>query len=185
MKKVVLTFGLIAGAIIAVLVWVIAWLCDRDMLSIDRAEIVGYASMLIALTMIFFGIKSYRDTYSGGSVSFLKSVQVGLLISLIAGLMYYASAMVHNIANPGFDDRFAAKYKQNTVGKMMAKGAATEDIDKATAEIDQMMVMIQNPLIYFVVAMIEILPVCIIVTLISAALLRRKELLPAAMEEQS
>lgn len=183
MKKVVLTFGLIAGVVVAIFVWMIAWLCDINVLSIDRAEIVGYASMLIALTMIFFGIKSYRDNYSGGKISFWKAVQVGLLISLIAGLMYYASAMVHNIANPGFDERFAAKYKQSTVEKMTSRGATGEEIEKATAEVDQMMVMLQNPLIYFVVAMIEIMPVCIIVTLISAALLRRRELLPAATEE--
>ncbi|HEV8590680.1 MAG TPA: DUF4199 domain-containing protein [Pyrinomonadaceae bacterium] len=184
MKKVVLTFGLIAGTIVAVLVWVIAWLCDINALSIDRAEIVGYASMLIALTMIFFGIKSYRDNYSGGAISFLKGVQIGLLISLIAGVMYFASGWLHHVVNPSFDDRFAAKYKQNTVEKMEAKGAAKEEIEKATTEIDQTMVMLQNPLIYFVVAMIEIMPVCIIVTLLSAALLRRKELLPALTEEQ-
>jgi len=184
MKKVVLTFGLIAGAIVAIFVWIIAWLCDINVLSIGRAELVGYASMLIALTLIFFGIKSYRDNYGGGIISFGKAVQIGLLISLIAGFMYYASAMVHSIANPGFDDRFAAKYKQATVEKMTAKGAAQEEIDQAAAEIDQMMVMIKNPLIYFVAAMIEILPVCIVVTLISAALLRRKELLPAAAEGQ-
>ena len=66
---------------------------------------------------------------------------------------------------------------------MTARGAPAEEIDKATAEVDQMIVLLKNPLIYFVVAMIEIMPVCIIVTLLSAALLRRKELLPAATEE--
>jgi hypothetical protein len=184
MKKIVLTFGLIAGAIVGAFVWMIAWLCDINVLSIDRAELVGYASMLIALTLIFFGIKSYRDNYGGGVISFGKAVQIGLLISLIAGFMYYASAMAHGIANPGFDDRFAAKYKQSTVEKLTAKGAPPEEIDQAAAQIDQMMEMIKNPLIFFVAAMIEILPVCILVTLISAALLRRKELLPAAAEGQ-
>ncbi|HKX84187.1 MAG TPA: DUF4199 domain-containing protein, partial [Pyrinomonadaceae bacterium] len=130
MKKVVLTFGLIAGAIVAVLVWVIAWLCDRDIISLDRAEIVGYATMLIALTMVFFGIKSYRDNYSGGCISFGKGVKVGLLISLVAALMYYGSAMVHSVANPGFDERFAAKYKESTAESMTAKGATREEIEK-------------------------------------------------------
>jgi len=180
MKKVVLKFGLISGAIIAVLVWVIAALCDRDIISFDRAEIVGYASMLIALSMIFFGIKSYRDNYAGGKVTFWKGIQVGLWISLIAGFFYFASAMLHNIVNPDFDDKFAAKYKQSIVEKMTAQGATLDDIDKATAEVDHTIEMLQNPLIYFAVSMIEILPVCMIVTLTSAGLLRRKELLPAS-----
>ena len=59
MKRVVLTFGLISGTIIAVLVWMVSWLAGRNLLSYSKLELVGYASMLIALSMVFFGIKSY------------------------------------------------------------------------------------------------------------------------------
>ena len=180
MKKVVVTFGLISGAIVAVLAWTIAWLCDINLLTLDRAHIVGYASMLIALSMVFFGIKSYRDNYRAGRITFWKGVQVGLLISLVTALIYFASAMTHSIVDPGFDDRFAAKYKQSTAESMAASGAAKEEIDTAVADIDETIAMLENPVIFFLVAMSEILPVCILVSFISAALLRRKELLPAA-----
>ena len=179
MKKVVITFGLISGAIIAVLVWVIAWLCEVDLVTFDRAELIGYASMLIALSMIFFGIKSYRDNYAGGAITFWKGVQIGLLISLIGALLYWASAVAYNVAHPGFQERFVEKFTEHTVNTMRADGASQQEIDAQLVEIEKMEKMLQNPLVFFVVALIEILPVGIIVTLLSAALLRRREVLPA------
>jgi hypothetical protein len=181
MKKVVLTFGLISGLIIAVLVWVNTWLLASGHLSYDRAELTGYASMLIALSMVFFGIKSYRDNHAEGHITFWKGVQVGILISLISGVLYFAGAESYGIAHPGFVDNFVQRASEQTVNKMRAAGSSQEQIDKSVAEIDQMKGLLQNPLIFFFICLIEILPVGIVVTLISAALLRKKELLPAAV----
>jgi len=178
MKKVVLTFGLISGGIIAVLVWVVAWLCERDLIAFERMEFVGYASMLIALSMVFFGIKSYRDNYQNGTITFWKGVKVGFLISLISGVLYFAGAASYNIANPGFQARFLEKYTEFRVGKLQSQGAPQSEIDSATAEIQLMEKLFQNPLLFFAIAMVEILPVGIIVTLISAGLLRRPGVLP-------
>ena len=70
MTKTVLTFGILSGLIIAALVWTTATLADRDAIAFERLDIVGYASMLIALTMVFFGIKSYRDKVGKGTITF-------------------------------------------------------------------------------------------------------------------
>lgn len=179
MKKVVLTFGLIAGLIIAGLVWVQAILVERGAVGIGRLEIVGYASMLVALSMVFFGIKSYRDNTAGGTLKFWKGVQVGVLISVIAGILYWGGAMSYGIANPGFDERFMQKFSDVRLGNLQEQGAPQEQINEAKAEIEMMAGLFKNPLLFFLVCMMEILPVGIIVTLISAGLLRKKELLPA------
>jgi len=179
MKRVVLTFGLLAGAVIAALVWITAWACDRDMISFDNLEFVGYASMLIALTMVFFGIKSYRDNYGNGKITFWKGMQIGLLISLIAGVLYYAGAVSYNLANPNFQIRFMEKYTEHTVGKLKEQNAPQEKIDAAIAEVELFKRLFQNPVLFFLVCMVEILPVGIIVSLKSAGLLRKRELLPA------
>ena len=179
MKRVVLTFGLISGTIIAVLVWMVSWLAGRNLLSYSKLELVGYASMLIALSMVFFGIKSYRDNYGNGKISFWKGVQIGLLISLIAGVLYFAGAESYAIAHPGFVDEFVKLSKDQLVGKLKDQGASQEQIDKSTAEIDQMAGLMQNPLVFFLICLVEIYPVGIVVTLISAGLLRKKEMLPA------
>jgi hypothetical protein len=179
MKKVVLTYGLISGVIIAGMVWLQAWLCERDLMSLDYGELTGYASMLIALSMVFFGIKSYRDNYGGGKITFWKGVQVGLLITLIGGLMYYVGAVTYNLASPTFEAKFMQKYSEYTVGKLQAQGAPQEQIDNATANLELMRKLFKYPLFFFLIAMVEIMPVGILVTLVSAGSLRKKEMLPA------
>jgi hypothetical protein len=179
MKKVVITFGLISGVIVAGLGWLIGWLCMTDRISLDRTQFIGYASMLIALSMVFFGIKSYRDNYANGKVSFWNGVRIGLLISLISGVLYWGGSEFFSIANPGFQAKVMQKYTDLTVGKMQAQGASQEEIEKAMANVALMESLFKNPLLFFLVCMVEYLPIGIIVSLISAALLRKKEFLPA------
>jgi hypothetical protein len=180
MKKVVLTFGLIAGFIIAGLVWIQATLVEKGAIGFERLEFVGYASMLIALTMVFFGIKSYRDNYADGKLRFWKGVQVGVLISLIAGLLYWGGAISYGLTHPGFDERFMQKFTELKVGQLQQQGAPQEQIDKAKAEVEMMQGLFKSPILFFLICMVEILPVGVIVTLVSAGLLRRRELLPTA-----
>ena len=179
MTRVVLTFGLLAGVIIAALVWITAALAERDMIRFERLEVVGYASMIIALSMVFFGIKSYRDNQGKGTLTFWKGVQVGALISVIAGVLYFAGALSYGIVSPGFEDTFMRKFTELKVNQLQAKGASQAEIDKSTAEVETMRVLFKNPLLFFLVCMMEILPVGIIVAVISAALLRKRELLTA------
>ncbi len=179
MKKVVITFGLLGGLIISSIVWITSILVESGSIGFDRLDVVGYASMLVALSMVFFGIKSYRDNHSNGKITFWKGVQVGLLISVIAGVLYWGGAMSYGLTHPGFDERFMQKFEDLKVGQLQQQGAPQEQIDKARAEVEMMRGLFKNPVLFFLVCMMEILPVGIIVTLISAGLLRRRELLPA------
>jgi hypothetical protein len=179
MKKVVITFGLISGVIIFGFVFLVTSLCERGVISLDRSELAGYTSMVIALSMIFFGIKSYRDNYGNGRVTFWKGVQIGLLISLIASVFYFAGGEAYTAANPGFIDRFFDKYTQQYTEKMAAEGKSQQEIDGKIKEMRDMVKMLENPFLRFAIFVMEILPVGIIITLISAAILRKKEILPA------
>ena len=93
--------------------------------------------------------------------------------------MYFAGAESYAIAHPGFVDEFVKLSKDQLVAKLKDQGASQEQIDKSTAEIDQMAGLMQNPLVFFLICLVEIYPVGIVVTLISAGLLRKKEMLPA------
>jgi hypothetical protein len=132
------------------------------------------------LSMVFFGIKSYRDNHGNGKITFWKGVQIGLLISLIAGVLYFAGAETYAMTHPGFVDQFVKLSKDEMVGKLQSQGASQDQIDKTTTQIDQMAKLMQNPLVFFLICLMEIFPVGIVVTLISAGLLRKRELLPAA-----
>ena len=178
MRKVTLTFGLLAGAIesafmiVGIVLWVKAGIAVDSML-------IGYAVMVISLSMVFFGIKSYRDNYQGGKLRFWKGIQVGLLITLTASLMYAITWETYNQVSPASAEAFINLYTKSQIDKLREKGASAVEIDKKAGELDKAMKMYRNPAIRFSITLMEILPVGVIITLISAALLKKKEFLPA------
>jgi hypothetical protein len=68
MKKIVLKFGLISGAIMAALMFVTMPFADK--IGLDKGMIVGFTSMILAFLLIFFGVRSYRENVSNGEISF-------------------------------------------------------------------------------------------------------------------
>src|SRR5574342_409429 len=110
MRKVTLTFGLLAGIIVSVFMVIITGLCKNGTINFNSSDFIGYGSMVIALSMIFFGIKSYRDNYQNGAIKFGKGLRVGALITLIASLMYAASWETFYQTIPEIKDTFMDKY---------------------------------------------------------------------------
>lgn len=174
MKKVVIKFGLISGVIGGLLMWMLMGFVNNGAINFDNGMIWGYATMIVALSLVFFGIKSYRDN-NGGRISFLKGLQVGILISLISAFCYAASWEIYY---PSVGDEFMQKYTSYYLEKMKADGASAAEIEKARVEGEQFMVLYKNFFIRFVFSLMEIVPVGIIVTLVSAALLRKSDVLP-------
>ena len=175
MTKIVLIFGLISGAIAAGLMWILIAVVNSGSGDFDKGLIWGYATMIIALSMVFFGIKSYRDNH-GGRITFFKGLQVGILISLIAAVCYAASwELYYN----GRGQEFIQKYNAHYLDKLKAGGASDAEVEKARVEAAQFMEEYDKFFVRFPMTMMEILPVGIIITLISAALLRKRDVLPA------
>ena len=169
MKKVTLTYGLIAGAITAALMFITMPLLESG--TLNYGELVGYTGMVIALSMIFFGIKSYRDNYGSGSVSFWKGCQIGLLISIIAAVMY---GLAWEVCYHTISTEFAQGMMDSYVNNLKASGASQEKVDEAMSFSAMYK---DNFFVRFGMTMTEILPVGIILTLLSAGLLRKKEFL--------
>jgi hypothetical protein len=135
--------------------------------------------MVIALSMIFFGIKSYRDNYQNGAIKFGKGFQVGMLITLVATLIYALAGETYYQIDPEGQAAFMDKYADHHINKMRENGASSAAIDQEVKEMAALKEMNKNPFIRFGITLAIILPVGIVVTLISAAVLRRKEILPA------
>lgn len=180
MKKVVLTFGLIAGAIVVGLMFLTMPLVDvMDESTMTRGMIIGYTTMVISLATIFFGIKVYRDKYNGGSIKFGKGFLIGLYISLIATTMYafgWEGFMIANGSNP---QEFAEQYAAGQMKILEESNATAEEIKTKSAEMKNMMEMYGNPLFRFFMTMLEMLPVGIIVSVICALILKNNKVLPA------
>ena len=107
MKKTILTFGLISGAIISLLMCATIPFADR--LGFGHSYLVGYTTMILAFLLVYFGIRSYRDNFSGGQLTFARGLAVGILISLLSNCFYVAT---WEITYFKFMPDFAEKYAE-------------------------------------------------------------------------
>lgn len=170
MKKTVLTFGLLSGAVLSAMM--LLTMPFNDKIGFDKAMIVGYTTMIIAALFVYFGVRSYRDNVNGGTVGFGRALAVGLLISLVASIMYVATwELAKNKIAPDFD----ARYEAHMIDKAKASGKSQADIDKEIAEVQKNMAMYKNPLVNIAFTFLEPLPVALLASLISAAALRRRK----------
>ena len=172
MKKTVLTYGPIAGVIIVLLMSLFIGLMGKEQ-DYQMGEILGYASMIVALSTIFVGIRKYRDDELGGIITFGKAFQVGLLITLVASAIYVAAWMFYS-AGGGADEMMTA-YLDQMVEKMEASGATQAEIDAKVSEMEQFQEMYKNPIVKIGITFLEIFPVGLIISLIAAGLLRKTE----------
>ncbi len=182
MRKTILTFGLISGVIIVVLGIINTSLWKSGVINLDNGEVIGYGSMIVALSMVFFGIKSFRDKYQNGVIRFGKAFVVGLLITLVACLFYVVGWEIHYQTDDELRATFMDQYAEHTLGKLKQSGAGEEQIESARQEMNEMKEMYDIPVIRLAFTLIEILPVGLIIALISAAILRKKEILPPELK---
>jgi hypothetical protein len=170
MKKIVLTFGLISGAIFVAMM--MGTLPFKDQIGFANAEIIGYTTLLVAFVFVFFGIRSYRENVGNGYITFGRAFKVGILITVIASLCYVIS---WQIVYYGFMPDFGEKYSQYVIEKSRAAGSSPEEIANQTAEMDRFWAIYKNPVYNFLITFfVEPLPTGLIITLISAAILRKR-----------
>jgi Protein of unknown function (DUF4199) len=169
MKKIVLTFGLISGAIAMLMMIVTIPLVGR--VSYEYLTVLGYTIFVVCFLMVFFGIRSYRDNVGGGTMSFGKAFTVGILITLISCGIYVIS---WEIIYQNFVPDFLEKYSAYILEKMRAAGASQDELNRQIQENNQFMQMYRNPLVRYAFTLMEALPVGLLITLISALVLKRK-----------
>jgi hypothetical protein len=169
MKKTVLTFGLISGLLISVLTGGSLLLADK--IGSRHSMALGYTIMVASFLLIYFGIRSYRDNDLAGQISFGRAFTCGILITLVTTVCYVAmwEVLYFNFMPHFMDGYFAAQ-----VHKVQSSGLDSATIAARVAEIQRSQQLYQNPFVNIAYTFIEPSPVGLVITLISAAILRRK-----------
>jgi hypothetical protein len=176
MTHTILRYGLIAGLIVAIPNLVMFLSMSKDSAPLGGGYFIGYTIMIVAFTTVFLGIKHYRDKVLGGVIRFLPAFAVGLGISAVAGILYVIAWEI-SIAFSSFD--FSAFWRESMIESAKARGASPEELQKTIAEADDFLVWYANPIYRMPMTFIEIFPVGVLVSLISAAVLRNSRVLPA------
>ena len=166
MKKTVLTYGFISGVIAAVLMLAHVPFMDGS----SKGLIVGYAGIVLSALLIFFGVRSYRENVGNGKISFGRAFAVGILIALISSACYVAAWEVVYYSNPAIADHVFDQQLES----LKAKGGSQAELDADVAKLESFRKLYANPLVNVAFTFIEPLPVGVLMTLISAVILRRK-----------
>ena len=173
MGRIIAVYGVIAGVIVIIGMFIsITFVADHGTMGM----VAGYLSMLVALLFVFIGVKRYRDVNLGGVITFWKALGVGLGIGLVASLFYILGWEVYMWRTGG---TFMTEYIAKSVQDMRAAGKSAAEIAKFSSEMGAMAEQYKNPLFRMALTLTEILPVALIVSLVSAALLRRSSFMPA------
>jgi Protein of unknown function (DUF4199) len=173
MGRIIAVYGIIGGIIvIAGMQLGIHFVSDHGSLGM----VVGYLTMLVALSMVFVGVKRYRDTVHGGVIRFWPAFGVGLGIAGVAGLCYVIGWEAYVYAT---DYSFADIYVKQAITEKVASGASAAEIAKFGAEMEAFKVQYADPLFRVPMTFAEIAPVGLIVALVSAAVLRNSRAFPA------
>ncbi len=166
MKKIILIFGLIIGTILCanMIVMVNMMYSSTDFKGHD---IVGYAAMIVLFSLIFFGVRSYRNRHLNGVISFGKAFKTGTLIALTASTMYVVIWLFYYyVFVPDFIDVYTSYVLNNcTEADLQAKAAEMADFKE----------MYKNPLFVILITYSEVFPIGLVVALVSALILKTKK----------
>jgi hypothetical protein len=174
MSRIILIFGTVAGLIVAVPMCLLV--ANAEPGSAATSHFTGYLIMLLALSLVFVGVKRLRDRELGGVIRFVPALLAGLGISAVAGVIYVIGWEITLAAT---DFAFIDSYSSAAIEAARARGASAAEIEAVIARMAEFRQQYENPLFRLPVTFIEIFPVGLVVSLISAALLRNSRFLPA------
>lgn len=165
MKKSILIFGLIIGTILCFnMIVVINMMYNNP--DFKANDIIGYTVMVVTFSIIYFGIRNYRDNYLDRFISFGKAFKIGAFIALTAATLYViVSLFYYYLFVPDFMDVYTDYILKNT---------AEADVPAKTEEMANFKEMYKNPFFVILFTYAEVLPIGLIVALISALLLKKK-----------
>lgn len=164
-------FGLLAGIINVIGWFILDAVFQGENFDFSLGETLGYTAMLIALSAVFFGVKSYRDKELGGQITFKNAFLKGLIIVSIASLIYVIGWEIYY---PNFQADFGEKYSAYLVSNLEEQGLSKAEIAAEKATMAEWMEKYKSPLYRVPLTLMEIFPLGLAVTLISALILKRK-----------
>jgi hypothetical protein len=170
MKNIVWLNGLLAGLIVSAMLVISTWMCYHDE-NFQSSMLVGFGTMIVAFSTIFLAVKQIRDNYNQGVITLSKAFVTGVYIALIASTIY---VVVWLIAYYIFMPDFMDKYTAHVIREAKADGSTQQEISAAIKEMDNYKEWYKNPVYVVLLTYMEILPVGLVMSIVSAFIVKRK-----------
>jgi len=175
MLRIALIYGSIAGSIV-IGTMILGFILDGGEKGAASGQVFGYLVMLVALTLIFVGVKRHRDINHGGVIKFLPAFLTGLAIAVVAGVFYVIGWEAYLALT---DHAFIEEYAAAAIEKKKAVGVSGAALEAFIADMEKMVEGYANPLFRIPITFSEIFPVGLLMSLVSAAILQNPKVMPA------
>ena len=165
MKKIILIFGLVIGAILcANLIFMVNTMYSDT--EYKGNDLVGYTAMVILFSLIYFGVRNYRNKHLSGKISFLHAFKTGALIGFTASSVYVVFWLFYYyLFVPDFIDVYT---------EYVLKTCEPGLVEAKTVEMADFKELYKNPLFVILITYFEVLPIGLIVALFSAFIVKKK-----------
>lgn len=164
MNNIIVKNGLLGSGIVSALLISITMYMKSNPEK-EVSMMIGFAGMLLAFIFVALGIKQQRNA-SKGFISFGKAFLTGFWITLIISTIY---VLVWLVILYNFFPNFAEHYTDMAIAK-----ASPDELTKVTEEMNSFKEMYKNPIWVILFTYMEILPLGIVFSLISALILKKK-----------
>jgi amino acid transporter len=171
MKRTILIYGLILGTILSINMFFVVRLFYTSP-DFESNDFVGYSAMVLVFSLVFFGVRNYRNKQLDGVISFGKALKTGIIITLIASTLYVIVWLFYYyLFVPDFIDKFVPHVLKETA----RKGATPTELAETAKQMEQYREMYKSPFFVVLLTYAEVVPVGLVVALISSFILKRKQ----------
>jgi len=165
MKKIILLFGAIIGAILSSNS-IIHMNMMRSNPDYQGNDVLGYATMIVVFSLIYFGVRNYRNKFLDGKIGFGKAFKTGALICFVASTVYVVMGLsYYYLFAPDFMEVYA---------DYVIRNAPADEVEAVTAQMTNFKEMYKNPIVATLITYMEVLPLGMLVALVSAFIVKKK-----------
>ena len=165
MRKNILLYGGIIGAILCANLFVMVNMMYSQT-EFKGNDIVGYTVMVLLFSLIYVGVRNYRNKYLAGKISFGNAFKTGALIAFVACTIYVVVWLFYYyLFVPDFIDVYTGHVLHNS---------APEELATKTQEMADFKEMYKNPLFVVLITYFEVLPIGLLIALVSAVIVKKK-----------
>ena len=164
MNNIIVKNGLLGSSIVSAML-VIMTMYMKANPEKEVSMMIGFAVMLLAFFFVVAGIKQHREA-NNGVISFGKAFLTGFWITFIISTIY---VLVWLIILYNFFPNFMEHYANMAIAK-----ASPDEVAQVTEEMNSFKEMYKSPIMVILLTYMEILPLGIVFSLVSAVILKRK-----------
>lgn len=170
MKRNVLIFGSIIGIILVIHIMYMVHLIYNQP-DFQSNDVLGYIFLFGVFSLVFFGIRNYRNKELNGFISLGQAFKTGALIAFLASTIYVIFWLFYYYL---YVPDFLERYIDHVMLEAERAGATEAELSDKSEQMEQFSSLYQGPFMVGLITYMEVLPIGLVVAFVSSLILKKK-----------